>query len=100
MDTVGAGKGGTSWENYADVYTLSCVKHREWEATTHREPSPVLCDRASAGWDGVGTGELGWDILKADSCCCKAENSTTLLSNYSPVKEKDINDLKLNHFGH
>ena len=43
------------------------------------------------GWNGIGGGrevqEGGYIcILRADSCCCMAETSTTLQSKYPPVK--------------
>ena len=30
----------------------------------------------------------------ADSCCCTAENSTTLLSNYTPMENNKIYKIK------
>ena len=30
----------------------------------------------------------------ADSCCCTAENNTTLLSNYTPIENNKINKIK------
>ena len=52
----------------------------------------MICDDLEA-WDGRGNGSETQEkgdvrILMAGSCCCAAETSTEVQSNYPPVKNK------------
>ena len=55
VDTVGERKVGQVERITLTLYTLSRVKHRQWEAAATQAAQPVLCDNLE-GWDGVGMG--------------------------------------------
>ena len=78
-------------QSRTETYPLAAVKQRangKWPQST--ELGLVPCDN-SEGRDGVGGGREVQErgdvcIPVADSCWCVLETSTTLCSNYPPIK--------------
>lgn len=84
-----------TWETGPDIHTLTCIKQTAGGnplcSTGSSAPCSLITQR---GWDGGWEeGPRGWryTLYIADSLGCTAQTSTTLYSNYTPVKKTVMN---------